>query len=104
MKKISINDKIFLAGGSGMAGKAIHRSLLKKGYGNKNNGGMILNPSRKNLDLSDKKAVDNWLEINKPNVVIVASAKVGGILANREQKAELDLEEILKMEELMHLN
>ena len=58
-----------------MAGKAIYRSLIKSGYGNIENGGAIFTP-RRNLDLSDKNAVDKWLEINKPKVVIIASAKV----------------------------
>ena len=72
MKKISKKDKIFIAGASGMAGKAIHRILKKNGYGNVKNGGEIITPSRSNLDLSDKNAVDNWLEINKPQIVIIA--------------------------------
>ena len=42
-KKISINDKIFIAGARGMAGSAIHRSLIKNGYGNHENGGCFFN-------------------------------------------------------------
>ena len=41
MKKISKEDTIFIAGASGMAGKAIYRSLIKSGYGNVKNGGSI---------------------------------------------------------------
>ena len=48
----------------------------------KYNGGNILKPSRKELDLLDANAVKEWFEINKPTVVIIAAAKVGGILAN----------------------
>ena len=48
--KILLNEKILVAGGSGMAGSAICRALNKKGYG-KTNGGEILKPSRKELDL-----------------------------------------------------
>ncbi|MCQ9203170.1 MAG: GDP-L-fucose synthase [Prochlorococcus marinus CUG1436] len=94
MKKIKIDDKIFIAGASGMAGQAIHRSLIKSGYGNAEKGGAILTPSRSNLDCSDKYAVDKWLEINKPKVVIIASAKVGGIFANSSQPTEFLLENL----------
>ncbi len=80
-KKISLNEKILVAGASGMAGSAIYRSLLKNGYGRKN-GGQIFKPTRKELDLLDIKAVEKWFKINQPTVVIIAAAKVGGILAN----------------------
>ena len=94
MKKISKEDTIFIAGARGMVGKAIHRSLQKSGYGNAKNGGAIFTPPRSNLDLSDKNAVDEWLEINKPKVVIIASAKVGGILANTSEPTEFLLENL----------
>ena len=80
-KKISLNERIFVAGANGMAGKAICRALVYKGYG-KADGGVIMKPTRKELDFLDAKAVKKWLEINKPTVVIIAAAKVGGILAN----------------------
>ena len=94
MKKISKEDTIFIAGAGGMVGKAIHRSLIKSGYGNPKNGGAIFTPPRIDLDLSDKNAVDEWLKINKPEVVIIASAKVGGILANTSQPTEFLLENL----------
>ena len=80
-KKISLNERIFVAGANGMAGKAICRALVNKGYG-KANGGKIMKPTRKELDFLDTKAVTKWFEINKPTTVIIAAAKVGGILAN----------------------
>ena len=80
-KKITLSDKIFVAGAKGMAGNAICKALFKKGYG-KSNGGEVLKPSRKDLDLLDTEAVKKWFEINKPTVVIIAAAKVGGIIAN----------------------
>ena len=80
-KKILLNEKIFVAGAKGMAGSAICRSLLKKGYG-EINGGQILKPARKELDLLDTDKVAKWFKINKPTVVIIAAAKVGGILGN----------------------
>ena len=80
-KKILLNEKIFVAGATGMVGNAICRSLFRNGYG-KINGGQVLKPSRKELDLLDTNKVRKWFEINKPTIVIIAAAKVGGILAN----------------------
>ena len=82
IKKISQKDKIFIAGSTGMAGKAIKKVLLENGYGLKENGGELLLPTRKELDLSDPILVNEWFEKNKPDVVILAAAKVGGILVN----------------------
>ena len=80
---INPNEKIFLAGANGMAGSAILRSLTKKGYGNKKNDGFIFTPSSKELDLTKINDVKKWFKINNPSVVILAAAKVGGILANQ---------------------
>ena len=52
-KKIFQEDKIFIAGSSGMAGKAIVSNLRKKGYGQKDNKGILLTPNRQELDLLD---------------------------------------------------
>ena len=79
---ISKGARIFLAGSKGMVGRSIKKELYKKGYGMKINEGVILDPSREDLDLEDSYAVKNWMKINKPDVVILAAAKVGGILAN----------------------
>ena len=50
MKKINLDDKIFVAGARGMAGSAICRSLYKNGYGEKN-GGIVFQPNKGELDL-----------------------------------------------------
>lgn len=73
---LSQNDKIFVAGHNGMAGSAICRALNKKGYKK------ILKCNRKDLDLGDINAVRDWYKVNKPNVVVLAAATVGGIQAN----------------------
>ena len=91
-KKILLNEKIFVAGAKGMAGRAICKSLFKNGYGK--NEGEILKPTRKELDLLDTNAVKKWFEINKPTVVIIAAAKVGGILANSKYPTQFLLENI----------
>ena len=93
-KLISKNERIFVAGSSGMAGSAICRSLLKSGYGLKKNDGALLSPSRKELDLSNKLHIEKWFSKNKPTVVILAAAKVGGILANSTYPADFLLENI----------
>tara|TARA_B100000212_G_scaffold338315_1_gene314635 strand:- start:363 stop:1361 length:999 start_codon:yes stop_codon:yes gene_type:complete len=82
MKKISINDNIFIAGANGMAGNAIYRAFKNAGYGDSKYGGKLLIPNRRDLDLIKKDNVFHWFNLNKPDVVILAAAKVGGILAN----------------------
>ena len=82
IKKISLDEKFFVAGANGMVGSAICRKLIEKGYGDEKLGGRLLTPSRKELNLLNLENVKNWFESNKPTVVILAAAKVGGILAN----------------------
>ncbi len=91
---ISKDEKFFIAGGSGMAGKSICKVLLNNGYGNKNKNGIILKPNRDELDLTDFQAVKEWFEIHKPTVVIIAAAKVGGILANNSLPSSFLLENL----------
>lgn len=89
------NDKIFVAGSSGMVGSAICRKLIENGYGKNSNNLNLLMPKRKELDLLDYENVKNWFQLNKPNVVIIAAAKVGGILANNNQPADFILENLI---------
>jgi len=88
MNLINSSDKIFIAGHNGMAGKAIVRSLLKKGYKN------LLCPSKNQLDLRNSNKVAEWFKNNKPDVVIIAAAKVGGILANKNFPVDFLLENL----------
>ncbi len=76
MKLIELEDKIFIAGHKGMAGRAILKAFENKGYHN------FLLESKDKLNLKDSEAVDYWFSKNKPQVVILAAAKVGGIFAN----------------------
>ena len=73
---ISKNDSIYVAGHNGLAGSAICRALRKFGYKN------IITVSRKELDLRSQIKVKKWFKENSPDIVILAAAKVGGILAN----------------------
>ena len=92
--KISLDEKIFIAGSKGMAGSAIFRAFKKYGYVSNLNGGKLLSPDRKELNLLDLNALENWFLINKPSVVVLAAAKVGGILANSERPVDFLLENI----------
>ena len=93
-KKIFLNDKIFIAGSSGMAGSAILRTLKLAGYGQIHEGGCLLTPKRSELDLLNSNQVNEWFKQNRPNVVILCAAKVGGILANSLEPASFLLENI----------
>ena len=93
-KIIGFNERIFVAGGNGMVGSAICRKLSTSGYGKDSNKGVILSPSRKELDLLDINQVRQWFDINKPTIVIIAAAKVGGIYANSNYPADFLLENI----------
>ena len=76
MVMININSKIYVAGHNGMLGSAIIRELKKKGYRK------LITIDKKKLDLRNQKAVQKFLKIKKPDAIIIAAAKVGGIKAN----------------------
>ena len=73
---INIKSKVFIAGHNGMLGSSIFRKLKKKGYRK------IITIDRKKLDLRNQSAVEKFFKNIKPDAVIVAAAKVGGIKAN----------------------
>ena len=91
---MNLDEKIFIAGASGMVGSAIKKLLTKKGYGNKKYGGKILCPNRFDLDLLDYELVKKWFSLNNPSIVIIAAAKVGGIFANSTQPYEFIFENL----------
>ena len=75
---MNLNLKIYIAGHNGMVGSAIWRLLTKRGYSN-----LIGAPSA-TLDLRNQEKVRNFLSAEKPDIIIDAAAKVGGILANND--------------------
>lgn len=79
---MNIQNKIFVAGHSGLVGSAIIRKLKKDGFYN------ILTISHKHLDLTDQYATFQFFEENKPEYVFLAAAKVGGIHANNTYPAD----------------
>jgi GDP-L-fucose synthase len=90
--------KIFLAGHNGMVGSAIHR-LLKSRKNIK-----IITCSHSELDLCDQKAVKNFMEIEKPDEVIIAAAKVGGIHANNTYPADFIYQNLQIQSNLIHFS
>ncbi len=88
MKLISKNQKIVIFGAKGMAGSAICRALKRKGYER------ILQPPRKDLNLLNYDDVLRWFKYHKPELVIIAAAKVGGIYANNQYPADFILENL----------
>ena len=85
---INKNSKIFVAGHKGMVGSAILRKLKKLKYKN------IFFASKKQLNLTDQKKVARYFKKIKPHAVILAAAKVGGIKANNEKKANFIFENL----------
>ena len=76
------SDRIFVAGHNGMVGSAITRALVSAGFSN------LLKRSRAEVDLSDSGAVADFFRKEKPDIVIFAAAKVGGIKANNDFPVE----------------
>jgi GDP-L-fucose synthase len=91
---ISPSDRIFVAGHRGMAGSAICRALQRMGYGDESRGGALLTACRHDLDLRHESAVQHWFSEQRPSVVVLAAAKVGGIQANNSYPADFLLENL----------
>ncbi len=88
MNNLSKDEPIFVAGANGLAGSAICRSLKSQGFSN------LLIPRKKQLDLTNYIDVENWFNLNKPSVVILCAAKVGGILANFKYPGDFIIENL----------
>jgi GDP-L-fucose synthase len=86
---INHNTKIYIAGHTGMVGSAINRLLVKKGFTN------IITKTSKQLDLRNQQTVNQLFESEKPNIVIDAAAKVGGILANNNYPYQFLMDNML---------
>ena len=82
------SDKIFVAGHLGMLGSAMMRRLQAEGFSN------IVTRDRSELDLADESAVAKFLAAERPTIVIVAAARVGGIKANNDFPVEFLLENL----------
>lgn len=96
MAEITKDSKVYLAGHMGLVGSAIHRELQKKGFTN------IIGRSISELNLIRQADVEQFFEIEKPDVVIVAAAKVGGILANDTYRAEFIYQNMMIEANIIH--
>ena len=88
MSQITITDKIYVAGHRGLVGSAIVRSLKAKGYEN------IVGRTHSEHDLTNQAAVQEFFANERPDVVVLAAAKVGGIHANNTYPAEFAYENL----------
>lgn len=93
---ITKNSKIFLAGHNGLVGSAILRRLNILGYKN------ILTVDKKKLDLTNQKKVFLFLKRYRPQAIIIAAAKVGGINANNNYRADFIYENLAIQNNLIH--
>ena len=90
-----VSRRIWVAGHRGMVGSAIVRQLEKRGV-------EILTVDRKTLDLRDQLGVQTWIRENRPDTVILAAAKVGGILANDTYPADFIYDNLTVQQNVIH--
>ena len=93
MKK---DSKIYIAGHRGMVGSAIVRKLKSEGFGN------IVTRTSKELDLRSQDSVNSFFEMEKPEFVFLAAAKVGGIQANNTYRAEFLYDNLMIATNVIH--
>ena len=90
------NSKIYIAGHRGLVGSALWRNLTAKGYTN------LIGKTHKELDLLDSAAVNKFYQDEKPDYVILAAAKVGGIVANNTYRAQFIYENLQIQNNVIH--
>ena len=88
MSGIEKTDKIYVAGHRGLVGSAIVRNLEAKGYGH------VFGRTHRELNLTNQAQVTAFFEKERPDVVVLAAAKVGGINANNTAPAEFAYENL----------
>lgn len=86
--------RVFVAGHNGMVGRALVRRLERESV-------ELLIADRRTLDLTDLAAVDAWIAANRPDIVVIAAAKVGGIMANKTWPVDFLEENLLIQTALM---
>lgn len=95
-KSIDKQSKVYVAGHRGMVGSAIVRQLEARGYSN------IITRTHQALDLTNQAAVSQFFEIEKPDYVYLAAAKVGGIHANNTYRAEFIYQNLMIEANIIH--
>jgi GDP-L-fucose synthase len=93
---VNKNSKIYIAGHRGLVGSAIVKNLQSKGYTN------LVYRTHKELDLLDTNAVAEFFSTEKPEYVILAAAKVGGIVANNTYRADFIYENLQVQNNVIH--
>jgi GDP-L-fucose synthase len=93
---MNTKSRIYLAGHQGMVGSAIIRELSKQGYQN------IITRNREELDLRRQTDVESLFRQERPEIVIIAAAKVGGILANNTYRAEFIYDNVAIETNIIH--
>lgn len=88
--------KIYLAGHRGMVGSAINQQLLVAGYQN------IIVRTHEELDLTNQNAVNDFMQMEKPELVIIAAARVGGIQANNSYPADFIYQNLMIEANIIH--
>lgn len=93
---MELKSKIYLAGHRGLVGSAIKKNLVAKGYTN------IITRTHKELDLTNQLAVADFFRKEKIDYVILAAAKVGGIVANNTYRGEFIYENLMIQNNVIH--
>ena len=93
---MELSSKIYIAGQGGMVGSAILRKLKSVGYSN------FVFATSKELDLRNQSKVNDFFDLHKPEYVFLAAAKVGGIHANNEYRANLIYDNIMIQSNVIH--
>ena len=89
-------SKIYVAGHRGLVGSALWKNLQSKGYTN------LIGKTIDELDLMDPRAVNNFFETERPEYVILAAAKVGGIVANNTYRGQFIYENLMIQNNVIH--
>lgn len=95
---IKKDSKVYVAGHRGLAGSAIHRALSEHGYNN------IITRSHDECDLTNNKMVETFFEKERPEIVILCAAKVGGIYANNTYPADFIYQNLQIQNNVIHLS
>jgi GDP-L-fucose synthase len=95
-KNMNKDSKIYIAGHRGMVGSAITRELQKQGYTN------FVFRDFEELDLTNQQAVSDFFAAEKPEYVVLAAAKVGGIVANNTYRAQFIYENLMIQNNIIH--
>ena len=86
------NDKIYIAGHTGLVGSSLHRKLIELGYNN------IITKTHKDLDLTNQKDTNDFFKLETPKYVFMCAALVGGIVDNNTRRGDFLYQNLMRME------